>query len=94
MVGNEKHIFKMSDAPTKEIQIHHNYHTYPVCNEEEETIMHMIWCQILTNLDWKQDLQTALKLAGIERCVRALLSYGIIAWAKGDNNNSGDHMEA
>ena len=33
----------------------------------EETITHMIRCQIITNSEWKWDLQTALKYAGFQR---------------------------
>ena len=54
----------------------------------------MLQCQILTNPEWKRDLQTALKNEGVERRVRALISYGIRAWAEGEETNTEDHMEA
>ena len=49
---------------------------------------------MLTNPEWKRDLQTALKTAGIERRVRVLMSCGIRAWAEGEETNMEDHTEA
>ena len=68
--------------------------TCPVCKGEEETTTHMLRCQILTNPEWKRDLQTALKNAGVGRRVRALMSYGIGTWAEGGEPNTEDHTEA
>ena len=65
----------------------------PVYNSAEETITHMLQCQILTNPEWKRDFQTALKDAGVERRVRALMSYRIRAWLEGEETNTEDHTE-
>ena len=54
----------------------------------------MLRCQILTNPEWKRDLQTALKKVGVERLVRALTTYGIRTWAEGGDTNADDHTEA
>ena len=54
----------------------------------------MLQCQIITNPEWKRDLQTALKNAGVERRVRALMLYVIRAWAEGEETNTEEHMEA
>ena len=54
----------------------------------------MLQCQILTNPEWKRDLQTTLKNAGVERRVRVLMSYGIRACAEGEETNMEDHTEA
>ena len=64
--NDKKQIFKMSHGalPVMYQQERFGYrdtNMYPVCNSEEETIMHMMWCQIFTNLEWKRNLQTALK---------------------------------
>ena len=56
--------------------------------------MHMLQCQILTNPEWKQDLQTALKTVGGERKLKALMSYRTRAWSEGYETNTEDHMEA
>ena len=40
------------------------------------------------------DLWTVLKSSEVERWVRALMYYGIRAWADGDATNAGEHMEA
>ena len=52
--NDKKHIFKMShgDLPVMRQQERFGYSdttTCPVCNGEEETITHMLQCQILTN---------------------------------------------
>jgi hypothetical protein len=65
------YIFKMShgNLPVMSQQESCGYsdtNTYPVCNSEEENIMHISRCQILTNPEWKRDLQTALKKEGVE----------------------------
>ena len=70
-----------------------NTTTCPVCKSEEETITHMLRCQILSNPEWKRDLQTALKNAGAGRRLRSLISYGIKTWAEGGETNREDHME-
>ena len=54
----------------------------------------MLWCQILTNPEWKRDPQIALKKAGVERRVQTLMAYVIRAWADGDETNAEDHMDA
>ena len=65
----------------------------PVCNSAEENITHMIRCQIITNPEWTRDLQIALKNVGFERQVRALMAYGIWAWADGEDTPTEDHPE-
>ena len=54
----------------------------------------MLRCQLLTNPEWKRDLQTALKNLGVERRVRALMSYGIRTWVEGEVTNMEDYTEA
>jgi hypothetical protein len=68
--------------------------TCPVCKCEEETITHMLQCQILTNPEWKRDLKTALKNAGVGRRVRVLMSYELRTWAEGEETNTEDHTES
>jgi hypothetical protein len=84
----------LPDMRQQEIFGYSDTTTCPVCNCEEETITHMLQCQILTNPEWKRDLQTALKNAGVERRVRVLMSYGIKAWEEGEETNTEDHTEA
>jgi hypothetical protein len=97
--NDKKQIFKMSHGalPVMRQQERFGYSdttTCPVCKSEEETITHMLRCQILTNPEWKRDLQTALKNAGVGRRVRALMSYGIGTWAEGGEPNTEDHTQA
>ena len=97
--NDKKQIFMMSHGalPVMRQQERFGYSdttTCPVCNYKEETITHMLRCQILTNPEWKRDLQTALKNAGVGRRVRVLMSYGIRTWAEGEVTNTDDHMEA
>jgi hypothetical protein len=82
--NDKKQIFKMSHGalPVMRQQKRFGYSdttTCPICNREEETITHMMRCQILTNPELKRDLQTALKNAGVEQRLRALMTYGIRA---------------
>ena len=98
-VNDKKHIFKMSHGslPVMRQQERFGYSdttTCPICNRKEETITHMLQCQILTNPEWKRDLQTALKTVGVERRVRVLMSYGIRTWAEGEETNTEDHPQA
>ena len=96
--NNKKQIFKMSHRalPVMRQQERFGYintTTFPVCKSEEEIITYMLRCQILSNPEWKRDLQTALKNAGAGRRVRSLISYGIKTWAEGGETNREDHME-
>ena len=95
----KKQIFKMSHRSLPVMRQQERFGnsdttTCPVCKCEEETITHMLRCQILTNPGWKRDLQTALKNAGVGRRVRSLISYGIRTWAEGEETNTEDHTEA
>ena len=97
--NDKKQIFKMIHGALplmchQERFGYSNTTTFPICNRKEETITHMLQCQILTNPEWKRDLQTALKTAGVERQVRALMSYGIRAWEEGEETNTEYHTEA
>ena len=97
--NDKKQIFKMSHGalPVMRQQERFGYSdttTCPVCKCEEETITHMLRCQIITNPEWKRDLQNALKNAGVGRRVRVLMSYGLRTWAEGEVTNTEDHMEA
>ena len=59
--NDKKQIFKMIHGalPVMRQQKRFGYSdttTCPICNHEEETIMHMLQCQILINQEWKWDL--------------------------------------
>ena len=60
-VNDKTHIFKMSHRalPVMRQQKRFGYSnttTCPICNRKEETITHMLQCQIITNPEWKRDL--------------------------------------
>ena len=67
--NDKKQIFKMTHGalPVMRQQERFGYSnttTCLVCKSEEETITHMLRCQILTNPEWTRDIQTALKTRG------------------------------
>jgi hypothetical protein len=57
----------LSHAIAGKIWIQQHYHMPgTVCNGEEETITHMLQCQILTNPEWKGTSKLHSKMRGLK----------------------------
>ena len=64
----------------------------PRCGNEEETLSHMLKCQLQNTEAWKEELQTGLKTAGIVPQTRALIIHVIKCYATDtDYNISSDY---